>query len=592
METTIWQTYPQDEVIVVGIINTSNQNQINNFIEENSLTFPILFDPGSPGGVQGGDTYNDYYLPNDGSPYPRDFIVDQEGILQYANNEIDTEWMHYVLDECLSEPQLMCGDGEVDLGWGNCNDITGGSITPDGCMPSGCFSIEETNELNFSYVNLGQFPSNIDELTNLSYIHISDCGLYGSLPASIGDLNNLESLQVYDNDHDLPDSLNLDSQLTGLIPQEIGNLESLKYLRLDNNNLSGQIPSEIGELDSLVFLLLGGNELEGEIPASLMNLLGLASLSLNDNQLTGHIPPEIAGLVNLETIDISNNQLTGEIPEGLSNPADLYYVNLSNNQLTGYITEQFCDMHFVDFSGNRFCAPYPECYSEEELGIQDTSSCGGLFSFPIEGRWVLEMFTNTMYEFVDGLRLTYYCTADICDSTYWNSLDSTHALPTQNPYTFINDTLIIDLFFGSIFEEEITFLCDGKVVDFNSQQSNWYRVGTDLDECEDYDGQQLDISNAITVPKEINLHQNYPNPFNPITSLGYDLPDNGFVNITIYDLNGRVIRTLVNRYKTAGYHLIEWNATNGKNEPVSQGIYVYTIQTGGIRQSKKMVLLK
>ena len=592
METTIWQTYPQDEVIVVGIINTSNQNQINNFIEENSLTFPILFDPGSPGGVQGGDTYNDYYLPNDGSPYPRDFIVDQEGILQYANNEIDTEWMHYVLDECLSEPQLMCGDGEVDLGWGNCNDITGGSITPDGCMPSGCFSIEETNELNFSYVNLGQFPSNIDELTNLSYIHISDCGLYGSLPASIGDLNNLESLQVYDNDHDLPDSLNLDSHLTGLIPQEIGNLESLKYLRLDNNNLSGQIPSEIGELDSLVFLLLGGNELEGEIPASLMNLLGLASLSLNDNQLTGHIPLEIAGLVNLETIDISNNQLTGEIPEGLSNPADLYYVNLSNNQLTGYITEQFCDMHFVDFSGNRFCAPYPECYSEEELGIQDTSSCGGLFSFPIEGRWVLEMYTNTMYEFVDGLRLTYYCTADICDSTYWNSLDSSDALPTQNPYTFINDTLIIDLFSGSIFEEEITFLCDGKVVDFNSQQSNWYRVGTDLDECEDYDGQQLDISNAITVPKEINLHQNYPNPFNPITSLGYDLPDNGFVNITIYDLNGRVIRTLVNSYKTEGYHLIEWNATNGKNEPVSQGIYVYTIQTGGIRQSKKMVLLK
>ena len=136
----------------------------------------------------------------------------------------------------------------------------------------------------------------------------------------------------------------------------------------------------------MVFLLLGGNELEGEIPASLMNLLGLASLSLNDNQLTGHIPLEISGLVNLETIDISNNQLTGEIPEGLSNPADLYYVNLSNNQLTGYITEQFCDMHFVDFSGNRFCAPYPECYSEEELGIQDTSSCGGLFSFPIEGR--------------------------------------------------------------------------------------------------------------------------------------------------------------------------------------------------------------
>ena len=84
---------------MLGIINTSNQTLIDGFIEENSITFPILFDPGSSGGVQGGDTYDDYYMPNDGSPYPRDFIVDQEGILQYANNEIDTEWMHYVLDE-------------------------------------------------------------------------------------------------------------------------------------------------------------------------------------------------------------------------------------------------------------------------------------------------------------------------------------------------------------------------------------------------------------------------------------------------------------------------------------------------------------
>ena len=94
----------------MGIINTSNQNHIESFVEENNISFPILFDPGSPGGVQGGNTYNDYYMPNDGSPYPRDFIVDQEGILQYANNEIDTEWMLYVLDELTGENQGMQGD--------------------------------------------------------------------------------------------------------------------------------------------------------------------------------------------------------------------------------------------------------------------------------------------------------------------------------------------------------------------------------------------------------------------------------------------------------------------------------------------------
>ena len=110
METAIWQAYQNEGVIMLGIINTSNQNQINSFVEENSITFPIHFDPGSSGGVQGGDTYDDYYMPNDGSPYPRDFIVDHEGILQYANNEIDTEWMLYVLDELTGENQGMLGD--------------------------------------------------------------------------------------------------------------------------------------------------------------------------------------------------------------------------------------------------------------------------------------------------------------------------------------------------------------------------------------------------------------------------------------------------------------------------------------------------
>jgi len=110
METTIWQAYQYEGVLMVGIINTSNQSQIDSFIEENSITFPILFDPGSSGGVQGGETYDAYYMPNDGSPYPRDFIVDQEGILQYANNEIDTEWMLYVLDELIGENQGILGD--------------------------------------------------------------------------------------------------------------------------------------------------------------------------------------------------------------------------------------------------------------------------------------------------------------------------------------------------------------------------------------------------------------------------------------------------------------------------------------------------
>ena len=112
-ETSIWQEFDQ-EVIVLGIINTSNQGQIDQFVAENSLTFPIVYDPGSPGGVQGGDTYDLYFMPNDGSPYPRDFIIDQEGIIQYANNEIDTDWMISIIEDLIFDSNLTLGDLNFD----------------------------------------------------------------------------------------------------------------------------------------------------------------------------------------------------------------------------------------------------------------------------------------------------------------------------------------------------------------------------------------------------------------------------------------------------------------------------------------------
>jgi len=113
METAIWQNFLDQDVLFVGISNTNNQNIINNFVSENSLTFPILFDSGSSGGVQGGDTYDAYYMPNDGSPYPRDFIINQNGIIAYANNEIDTEWMIAVINDLIGY-NILLGDVNED----------------------------------------------------------------------------------------------------------------------------------------------------------------------------------------------------------------------------------------------------------------------------------------------------------------------------------------------------------------------------------------------------------------------------------------------------------------------------------------------
>ena len=93
-------------------------------------------------------------------------------------------------------------------------------------------------------------------------------------------------------------------------------------------------------------------------------------------------------------------------------------------------------------------------------------------------------------------------------------------------------------------------------------------------------------------PKVFALHQNFPNPFNPVTTLRYDLPEQATVNIIIYDMLGRQVRTLVNQTQEAGFKSVLWNATNDHGKQVSAGVYLYQIQSGEFVQTKKMVLLK
>ena len=105
-----------------------------------------------------------------------------------------------------------------------------------------------------------------------------------------------------------------------------------------------------------------------------------------------------------------------------------------------------------------------------------------------------------------------------------------------------------------------------------------------------------DRENALWIknnntPEQFYLYANYPNPFNPVTTLLYDLPVDANVNITIYDMMGRVVSNLVSSQR-AGYKSIQWNATNNIGQPVSAGVYLYTIQAGEFRQVRKMVLLK
>jgi len=134
--------------------------------------------------------------------------------------------------------------------------------------------------------------------------------------------------------------------------------------------------------------------------------------------------------------------------------------------------------------------------------------------------------------------------------------------------------------------------------DIDTDIEYFYRVSGYVGYWTDYSNtvsviiESLDLDDDSAMHLDYKIHQNYPNPFNPVTILRYDLPEDAIVSITIYDMMGRQVKTLVNGSQTAGYRTIQWNATNDRNELVSAGLYLYTIEAGDFRQTKKMVLLK
>ena len=103
--------------------------------------------------------------------------------------------------------------------------------------------------------------------------------------------------------------------------------------------------------------------------------------------------------------------------------------------------------------------------------------------------------------------------------------------------------------------------------------------------------ENLSIDNKL-LPNAFALHQNYPNPFNPKTVIRYDLPKEATVKILIYDMLGRLVTTLADSKHSSGFKQVHWDATNRFGKKVSAGLYLYTIQAGEFRQTKKMILLK
>jgi flagellar hook assembly protein FlgD len=100
------------------------------------------------------------------------------------------------------------------------------------------------------------------------------------------------------------------------------------------------------------------------------------------------------------------------------------------------------------------------------------------------------------------------------------------------------------------------------------------------------------IENKDELATEFRLFQNYPNPFNPSTNITYSLAVNSHVRLTIYNLLGQKICTLVDNWQNPGIQSVVWNGQDKMNQQVPGGVYFYKLESGTISKIKKMVLLK
>jgi hypothetical protein len=97
---------------------------------------------------------------------------------------------------------------------------------------------------------------------------------------------------------------------------------------------------------------------------------------------------------------------------------------------------------------------------------------------------------------------------------------------------------------------------------------------------------------ADNTAHKYNLSQNYPNPFNPSTTIEYQIVKQGNVEVSIYDINGRLVKTLVNETQYPSSYTIQWNGRDESNRTVASGTYFYQVKSNGTQLVKKMLLLK
>ncbi|KAL5719808.1 hypothetical protein ACHQM5_012545 [Ranunculus cassubicifolius] len=319
-----------------------------------------------------------------------------------------------------------------------------------GIIPSTLGQLKLLYHLNLGVNNFsGMVPPSLYNLSSLRILSIALNHLVGNLPSAIGlTLPNLEQLFIGGNNFSgpIPHSLFNASKLqtvditqnhfTGKVPINVGNLNDLQYINLETNDLGtrssgdldfissltncsnleflgiymnqfgGSLPPSVGNFSNKFnALLLGQNQVVGEIPYEIERLRNLYRLGMEDNFFSGGIPVGIRNLQKLQALTLGDNQLSGNFPSFLNNMSQLFVLSLENNFLEGSIASSLesQNLQYLLLSSNKFTGTIPKDIGLSsqllELSLAHNSLSG---SIPLE----VANLKNLEYFVVSGNKMS------------------------------------------------------------------------------------------------------------------------------------------------------------------------------------------
>lgn len=476
----------------------------------------------------------------------------------------------------------------------------------------------------------GPIPGWIYNRPALVTLHLHGMGYSGPIPPQLFNFASIQSVKLSGN------------KLTGEIPQEISSRTTLNILWLSDNQLTGSIPTNIGNNLPMRELRLSGNKLSGTVPSSIGQILNLQYLSLSGNNLGGALPGTLAQLGGLKYLALHDNDFTS-IPAlqqlgGLRQPGTV--LSLQNNRLN------FAALADLIFSHNQ--APFANLTYAPQKPFGNTAIVEAAPGSNVTMTVSLSGANNTYQWYKDGGAISGATDTSYTISTIAASHAGQYTASVRNPgvpdLTLFRSPYVVSVYTAG-FPRTVTLqspaasaagLTNPVTLQWNKDAlATSYHVYVDTSQgfsspllfknesvtdtvlqlsslslLKPYYWRVRGINNlgsgawsevrtftmsslvsveeAIAeVPSTFRLDQNYPNPFNPGTTIGFGVPEPSFVRIVIYDVLGRQLATLVEGEFAPGSYRKYWNASG-----LPSGVYLYRMEAGAFRESRKVFLLK